>query len=321
MSVGLSLLAYAVLVCFLGPLLLSGRGTTRLVPRLGVLAWQAAALSAVGAGVIGGLALAVPAVPHGVNEFLAACTHAFPGGAATAGGAAAAGGAAVRMAGLAVAAAVLGRAAWGVGTSLVIGRRQRRRHADALRIVAQPSPRPGAVVLQSDVALVYCVPGRGGQVVVTSGALRSLSESELGAVLAHEGAHLRGRHHLALAVLRGLNRAFPGVPLFGQAVAEVGRLLEMCADDIAAIRHGRATLISALSRLSTTSAPAMSLAAAATAVEERVRRLSVPPAGRARPRTALTVCVVLLAAGPLIAAGVPFAADLAHHLLHCPPSA
>lgn len=315
MSVGLSLLAYALLISFLGPLMLSGRGTTRLVPRLGVLAWHAAAVSAVGAGVVGGLALAVPAVPHGVNDFLAACAHAFPDGAT------AAGGAAVRTAGLAVAGAVLGRAAWGVLASLVVSARQRRRHGEAVRIVAQPSSRPGAVVIESDLALVYCVPGRGRQVVVTSGALRSLSDSELDAVLDHEGAHLRGRHHLLLTVLRGLSRAFPGMPLFRQAVPEVGRLLEMCADDIAAIRHSPGTLVSALSRLSTRPAPAISLAAAATAVEERVRRLSVPLAGRARPRTALTVCVVLLAAGPLIAAGVPFAAELAHHLLYCPPPA
>lgn len=314
MSVGLSLLAYALLISVLGPLLLRGRGTTRLVPRLGVLAWLAAAMSAVGAGVVGGLALAVPAVPHGVNEFLAACTHAFPGGATAAGGAAA------RTAGLSVAGAVLGRAAWGVLASLIASGRQRRRYGEAVRIVAQPSSLPGAVVLESDLAVVYCVPGRGGgQVVITSGALRSLSESELDAVLDHEGAHLRGRHHLLLAVLRGLSRAFSGVPLFRQAVPEVGRLLEMCADDVAATRHSPRTLMSALSRLSTGPAPAISLAAATTAVEERVRRLSVPLAGRAGPRTALTVCVVLLAAGPLIAAGVPFAAELAHHLLYCPP--
>lgn len=313
MSVGLSLLAYTLVISVLGPRLLSGRGTTRRVPRLGVLAWLAAATSAIGAGVVGGFALAVPGVPHNVNDFVAACTHAFPGGAT------AAGGSVVRTAGLALAGAVLGRAAWGVLAGLVVSGRQRRRHAEAVRIVAQPSSRAGAVVLDSDLALVYCVPGRGRQVVVTSGALRSLTESELDAVLEHEGAHLRGRHHLLLTAVRGLSRAFPGVPLFRQAVAEVGRLLEMCADDVAAARHSPGTLVSALSRLSARPAPAVSLAAAATAVEERVRRLSAPLAGRARPRTALSACVVLLATGPLIAAGVPFAAELAHHLLYCPP--
>ena len=45
------------------------------------------------------------------------------------------------------------------------------------------------------------------------------------AVLAHEQAHLRGRHHLVLAAGRILRRAFPWVPAFRWAYEEVTRLV------------------------------------------------------------------------------------------------
>src|SRR5215207_2503757 len=114
MSVGLSLLTYAVLLSVLGPLLLSGRAATRLFPRLGVLAWHVATLSVVGAGVVGGLVLAMPAVPHGLDSLIAACSHGFPDGAA-------AGGVAAQTAGLVLTGAVLARTAWSVSASLLTG--------------------------------------------------------------------------------------------------------------------------------------------------------------------------------------------------------
>jgi Peptidase family M48 len=311
-TVGLSLLLYAVLLSLLGPRLLAGRGATRLSPRLGVAAWLVAACSAVCAAVLGGLAMAVPELPHSLGEVLAACTHAFPHEDGVLGGTAVTAGA------LVLAAAIAARATWCVLATLVTNLRFRRRHQEALNIVGRPSMRPDAVVLDSDLALVYCLPGRGRQVVLTRGAVRALSRTELAAAVAHEHAHLRGRHHLTLGLLQGLSRAYPPVPLFRYAVREASRLLEMRADDVAAARHGRDTVVAALTALTWAPAPAGALAAAQTAVEERLRRLTRPLNRAALPRAVLGAGVFLLLAGPLIAASLPLAAEVVHHLLFCP---
>ena len=132
-------------------------------------------------------------------------------------------------------------------------------------------------------------------------------------MLAHERAHLAGRHHLLIALTRGLAAAFPGVPLFTQGPAEVARLAEMCADDTAARRSSRPTLVTALLAMGTGAAvPAAALAAATCAVAARVQRLlePAPPARHTRNRLALITVILLLAlasalitrfAGPLTA--------------------
>jgi Zn-dependent protease with chaperone function len=314
-TVGLSLLSYAVLLSMFGPQLLVGRRATSLSPGLGTAAWLAAACSAVSAAVLGGLALAVPELPHSLSEVLAACTDAFPPGDGVMGGRA------LTATALVLAAAVGSRAAWCVVATLVTNLQFRHRHQDALRIVGRPSASPPAVVVDSDLALIYCLPGRHRQVVLTSGALRALSRPQLDAALAHEHAHLRGRHHLSLAVLQGLSRAYPSVPLFQYAVQEARRLVEMRADDVAAAEHGRGTVVEALTALAQAPAPAGALAAAETGVEERLRRLTGPLGRSALPRAALGAGVFLLFAGPLIAASVPLAGEMVHHLLFCPTPA
>jgi ABC-type nickel/cobalt efflux system permease component RcnA len=90
----------------------------------------------------------------------------------------------------------------------------------------------------------------------------------------------------------------------------------MCADDAAARRSGRRTLIAALLAMGTgTAVPAAALAATACAVTARVQRLLEPPrrARRARYGLALLTLMLLLAlasglvtafAGPLAAHGI-----------------
>jgi Zn-dependent protease with chaperone function len=153
-------------------------------------------------------------------------------------------------------------------------------------------------------------------------------------VLAHERAHLAGRHHLLIALTRGLAASFPAVPLFTRGPDEVARLAEMCADDAAARRSGRRTLLTALLAMGTGSAvPAAALArtalagtanpsaansstalgATACAVADRVQRLLEPPrrARRARYGVALITVILLLALlSSLVAA---FAVPLAAH--------
>jgi beta-lactamase regulating signal transducer with metallopeptidase domain len=135
-------------------------------------------------------------------------------------------------------------------------------------------------------------------------------------VLAHERAHLAGRHHLLIALTRALTACLPAVPLFTDGPAQVARLAEMCADDAAARHTTRRTLLAALLAMGTGIAvPAAALAATGGATVARVQRLMEPPRrGRhARYGLALAAAVVLLVvvsggltvfAGPLAAHGI-----------------
>ena len=173
------------------------------------------------------------------------------------------------------------------------------------------------VVLDAPQPAAYCVPGRPGAIVLTSGAIALLDRAQLTAVLAHERAHLAARHHLLIWLTRGLAASFPGVPLFARGPVEVARLAEMCADDAAARRTGRPALIAALLAMGTgTPVPATALAATSGLVTARVHRLLDPPR---RARYALyclalsTVMVLLATASGLVTA---FAGSLAWYALH-----
>ncbi len=151
--------------------------------------------------------------------------------------------------------------AWRYGRSVQRGQRRTRAHAEVARITGRRLPGvSAAVVLDAAQRLAYCVPAT---IVLTSGALAVLDPAQLTAVLAHERAHLAGRHHLLIALIRALAASFPAVPPFTQGHAEVARLAEMRADDAAARRSGRPALVAALLAMGTGAAvPAAALAAA-----------------------------------------------------------
>ena len=92
----------------------------------------------------------------------------------------------------------------------------------------------------------YSVGGRRPAIVVTSGAVDLLTAPQLGAVLAHERAHLGRRHHRWALAAALVAEAMPLVPLLREAPARVGRLLEMDADERAANDHEPYVLASAL---------------------------------------------------------------------------
>jgi Zn-dependent protease with chaperone function len=212
----------------------------------------------------------------------------------------------------ALALAVLG---WRYGRSVQQGQRRTRAHAEIARLTARKlpdagagpgpgaGPAPGAaVVLDAAPRVAYCVPGRPATIVLSSGALAVLDPAQLTAVLAHERAHLAGRHHLLLSLTRGLGASFPAVPLFTLGSDEVARLAEMCADDAAARRAGRRTLVAALLAMGTgTPVPAAALAATGCATAARVQRLLEPPQRARRAR-----CVLVLMTVTLLLALMPF---------------
>jgi Zn-dependent protease with chaperone function len=200
---------------------------------------------------------------------------------------------------------------WRYGRRVAGARRRASEHAQAARITGRRFPGTGipplstAVVLETPRPAVYCVPGRPATIVLTTGALAVLDPAQLLAVLAHEHAHLAGRHHLLVTLGKAMRAGFPAVPLFARGAEEVARLAEMRADDVAARRSGRDTLLQALVAMGTGTSlptPATALAATGAIVSARVYRLLDPP-GRTRRAyhgLALSAVLVALAAVPAL---------------------
>ncbi|PRX44559.1 peptidase M48-like protein [Prauserella shujinwangii] len=161
--------------------------------------------------------------------------------------------------------------------SLVSTARARARHRLLLQLVARQGT--DALVVDHPVAVAYCLPGRTPRIVVSAGARRLLTDAELDAVLAHERAHARERHHLVVAPFQALRGLLPGNALLARVCETIELLVEMCADDKAARQHGREPLASALERFHASGfggTPAGALAVATTSVQARIRRLREP---------------------------------------------
>src|SRR5207302_4768176 len=94
-------------------------------------------------------------------------------------------------------------------------------------------PALGAVLVEHPEPAAYCVAGRHPPVILTTGAVAALDPAQLQAVLAHERAHLAGRHHRLLAMARIGRQVLPFVPLMRDADLQVARLVELHADDAA----------------------------------------------------------------------------------------
>lgn len=288
----LVLIGYLLVLTVAGPRVLSGAGWAERAPRLAIAAWQAMTASALAAAALAGLSLTLPSVHLGfdLSGLVHACLAALraqyrtPIGVVTG------------LAGALLTGATIGRATSCVLMTMLRARRLRRRHGEALMLVGVFDPTLGAVVVPSDQPAVYCLPGRGHRVVVTSAARAALNGEQLAAALAHEQAHVRQRHDLVIAWATGLASAFPGVPLFRAAHGETARLIEMLADDQALRHHDRVTLAEALVTLASPARPAVGLAAAGGGVSARVTRLIAPRPPLSRRRRTLAVAALLLLA-------------------------
>jgi Zn-dependent protease with chaperone function len=131
----------------------------------------------------------------------------------------------------------------------------------------------GLVVIDDPRPSAYAVPAgtlRIGRVVVSSGMLRALSAAERRALLAHEGAHLRHRHHLyrmAASAVASLNPLLTGLP------AAIEYATERWADELAADHVGdRRVVARAVARAALSGSPAES------APPKRAPRRKPPPA-------------------------------------------
>lgn len=273
MTAAAILVVYVTVAATAGPVWLERAQWTRMAPQWGVAAWQSLSVSIVLAGLLAAPALAMCLLPlRGAVAKLVGLSpaevarHYEP-----------VGGDWVGVGALAVAAAVTGGIVVRAVENLRRATRTRRAQRRTLALVGCQHP-DGFTVVEHDAPVVYCLPGRRGTVVVSSGALRLLTADELRLVLGHERTHLRARHDLALAFSDALARTFSLVPAFRQAHRQIEMLVEMQADDAARARGERRSLARALVTLSAGQRPDASLAAASNNAVARVRRLTRPDA-------------------------------------------
>lgn len=299
MTVAAALLLYVLAVLAVGPKLLLQITADGGAPRLGIAAWLTAVVTMLGCSVAAMALLLVEAAGHwdSPDALLVSCLERLQAILLGHSGwpARAVATAAVIIAGASVIAICIR-----IGRALSRMRAHTFAHADAVRLVGKSHGRD-VVIVEAAEAAAYCVAGRPPAIVVTTAALGALDESQLAAVVAHERAHLDGRHAYFVAAVRGLASALPRIRLIANAATQICALLEMCADDAAARRHGRQPLLSGLLTLSGAITPTRGLAAASVAVLVRAERLTDPQRGLARIRTRVTLsgAVAAMAATPL----------------------
>jgi Zn-dependent protease with chaperone function len=301
-SIAACLLLYSLVVLIVGPALLSRLTDAGYSPRLGAAAWMTA-ISSVVVSWVGAVASAVADFAHHWDHpgaVLAICFGTLRGLAAgTAGTAIQIGLWSLAGLGALAVAVSAGRVLRTLGRM----RSQTHGHARAVHLVGRRVTGLDALVLDAAEPAAYCVAGRPHVVVVTTGALDTLSERELAAILAHEQAHLDGHHPQIVAVARSLAATFANLRLMIEGAHHISRLLEMCADDRAAGAHGRGPILRGLLAL-TGAAPvaAGALGATEVAVLARAERLASEPRANLGRTAAMTAVITITAGGPLAAA-------------------
>jgi Zn-dependent protease with chaperone function len=301
-TVGAALVAYAACLGLLGPRMIARARWTARAPLLAIVTYLAAGWSVIAALGLAGLTLAVhaTALGGGLSHLIGACVHRLRATYGTPGGAM------VAELGLILAGAVLARTALIAIAHFRAARRQALLHAQTARLIGQPQPTLGAVLVEHAQPTAYCVAGRQPTVILTTGAVQALDPGQLDAVLAHERAHLAGRHHMLLAMAKIGREVLPFLPLMRDAEAQVTRLVELHADDVAIRARDPRLLATALVVLATGASPATALAAGATDSIQRIHRLLGPsePLGRLR-RQLLRAAAAALALTPLLLALTP----------------
>jgi len=271
----------AIALCLLSVRPLASAAWCRRAPGLAIVAWQAL-LATVWLSLIG-LALSIAVAPYAKGELagllvLVTNRDGLPS--------------APQWIALVIAAALTAAAVVAVLAHAVRSLRARRRHRAALDLVARVGEH-GLSIVEHEAPIAYCLPGSGGRLVVSSGAVSALDEHQLLAVALHERAHARERHDLVLLPFVVLERA--RLPLAATARRAVGLLVELRADDHAVAVCGRAIVRQALLRFATSAPPRAALGAAVD-LEARLQRLQQPVAPARRWHVAAVVAVVVTVA-------------------------
>ncbi|PRY55665.1 Zn-dependent protease with chaperone function [Knoellia remsis] len=287
----LALALIAVVLAAVAPRIMARLKVFRRSPRAALVAWQAVSLAAV----LSALAVAPAAIPFLTRTHTIACaSEECPSAVA-----------AWRTqwwAVLVVAAVVtfavllpLLVSGHRIGTRL---RAARTRHTELVDVLGDPREEDGTQlrVLAHATPTAYCLPGRRSRVVLTEGALTALPTGELSAVLAHERAHLRGRHDLLLEYFTVLHHSVPGPVRSPEALREVRLLIEALADRAASRASGPVETARALLTLAHGQTPVAGLGAGGQgATAARMRLLAD------RPLPAPVVALMYLYAAAVVA--------------------
>lgn len=307
MTVPVALLLFAGAILLLAPRVLAHASWVHASPRWGIFAWQACVGAVLSAFLLLALTALVPVerISFDLAHLMHACAAALQD-SYTLSQAPGVFGASIAVAGMTL--LLLLRAT--VLLTLRVAR-DRERQRQLLDLLARDLDGHGAHVLAHDLPLAYCVPGGRGRIVLTTAARAALPAAELGAVVAHERAHLRGRHDLVLFGADVARTAFPWVTFFQVAHVQMGGLIEMLADDSAARRAGRLPLVAALMDLGTFAARPSSAFGSVDPTTVRVARLVAGSDGLplVRRLVAAVLCAVLLATPWVMAVAPAWAAQ------------
>lgn len=153
----------------------------------------------------------------------------------------------------------------------------------------------------------FSVANRRQGIVVSTALFELLTEDELTAVMTHEAAHLRQRHHLILSMLHGAIAPLRWVPLLAAIDAAIPHYLEMAADNAARYRTSTPVMASALLKLGEKAGPGVThdpcgAVALHAAGVDRIRHLIAPPDGKdgITSVSAMVTVTGLLLAGSLV---------------------
>ncbi|TSD93798.1 M56 family metallopeptidase [Skermania sp. ID1734] len=192
--------------------------------------------------------------------------------------------------------------------------RQRRhihdRHLGLMRILESDGPdaadTKSTLWLPVDTPLAYAVAGTPPLIVASHGLRDRLDPAAMAAVFSHEHAHVRGRHHLLVAVAEALAYAMPWLPVMRRSPMLVRTMVEIQADNHAVDVHGRDAVRRALTGLRSHAVPAATLGVACDSVQLRLQRLSTaspphPGALRTVRVMAAGTAAAVLPAAPVLA--------------------
>jgi hypothetical protein len=154
-----------------------------------------------------------------------------------------------------------------VGRNLRSVRRRHRQLVDLLATGGDGHTR----VLEHTTPTAYCLPGVRRRVVLTQGTIDRLSPDELGAVMAHERAHLVARHDLVMEFFTVVHEAVPRFVRSSAALHEVHLLIEVLADRAPVRRAGVVTTARAIVGMADGPRPAGSMAIRESTADARAR--------------------------------------------------
>ncbi len=167
----------------------------------------------------------------------------------------------------------------------VMFRNRARALAESYRLAAGLHADDGIVVVPGPAIEAYALPGGPGRIVVSGCLLDHLDDRRRAALIAHEQAHLAGRHHLFAGVAR---LAAAANPLLLPVARSVEYTVERWADERAAAVTGDRRLVAeTIGQVALLAGPRRRTAAVTLGIiGSRTRRVSVAWAGPVPRRVA-----------------------------------